>query len=258
MSVICWSSHPVWDLLEAFNLPPEIIIKIFSFKTILMSPTSLAMSEFSKIINENNRCCINCNYLRHNNLHETFITQLFYVDSNIPYERYFNLTEMFLIHNLRFKPKNKSVLYKNFIEFIEYYKKISEDPIDNYIKLSKYKDIDYKKDLMETMLFTLCSNEYYFNLVKIFNSENIDKKIENYMYDSLIYNPSLGQIYFWKYMISAFVSKKKVTKNKCVTHRILIQWCNILGIKHFKSWNKKKLITSIFKNEPSDFDLSYF
>lgn len=265
MSVICWSSHPVWGILETFNLPPEIILKIFSFKTVLMSPTRLPMDEFSEIENKTNDCCINCNYLRHNNLLETFITQLFNMN-NIPYERYFTLVDSFLIKNQRFKPKNKEKLYKNFLEYIEIYKLNSEDPLDAYFHCT-YKYIDvYKKNLIETILFTLCNNEYCFNIMKIFNTQNIDNKVESYILDSMRYDVGWGEIYFWKYMIYAFINKKKVTKNKLsivnlkttITNSTLIKWCNILGIKHYKSWKKAQLIGSIFKNEASDFDNSYF
>ena len=262
MSVICWSSHPVWCILETLNLPPEIIIKIFRFKTVLMSPTMLPMNEFSELRKKHSNS-ISCYYTRHCNLLELFITQLF--DETVPYERCFNLTDLFLTYNQKFKPKSKGDIFKKYITFIEDYKQTSEDPIDTYIELSNCLQFDYKKDLMETMLFTICTNEYYFTIISIFNSENINNQVETNMFDDRVTHSSWGIQYFWKYMIYSFINKTKVNKNKLsiinrkinITHRTLIKWCNILGIKHYHSWTKSQLIGSIFKNEPTKFDPSY-
>ena len=260
MSVISFSSHPVWHILEKYGIPPEIIIKIFGFRTVLMSPSKKGIDEFMEIKDVYNiNCCQICEESHHNSLLNAFITQTF--NDNVDSDRYFNLTITFLSINMLIKPTSKLLLLSKFLKYIEDYKYLAEDPLDRYIRLNN--NIDCTNDLLGTMLFTLCMNEYKYNFHRIYSSTDIDYKIEDKIeWDEVLQLHVPIETYFWKNMICSLLNIKNVTKKKWslrsdmyIAPKIrILKWCRVFGIKHYKSWNKNKLISALLKNEPTGFN----
>jgi len=231
------SSHPVWEIFQDLNIPPEIINKIFSYNTVVYSPISQPFDELTHILEFFEKTRLEAPF---NNMIHSFTTLCFDYDD-------YDMEEFVL----------------NYIYRFNYHFHTINDPtkvFEQFLRNTFYTvgpNFEMVKDHLAHSLFFLMRCAYYDKIYFAFEpsakKNNIDLTYHNLIahksfdnWKDRLNNKIFTQIIFNKSGIQKLVSKDN-----------LIGYCNLYGIKYYKSWSKKKLYHALITNEPTTFDANY-
>tara|TARA_B110001450_G_C17630035_1_gene484818 strand:+ start:802 stop:1554 length:753 start_codon:yes stop_codon:yes gene_type:complete len=239
------SSHPVWVLLEQKQLPIEIIAKIFSYDTVMISPIDMTSNEFSRIRKffEGPRlrvpfmCLVN-----------TFIQMCF--DCDEPAIQDFVIDYIYQHHCQFYNVNDPEEIFQRFLI------KIHMVFIDDFW-FSNGANLNENRRHLEESLFYLLKCSYYdkvwFSYVPSIIKNDIDNNHYNLVHFSDFDNWKTK--YNYKILSDILCNKKNIQRS--VTKGNLIGYCRLFGIKHYKSWSKKKLYHSLMTNEATEFNEKY-
>ena len=239
------SSHPVWLLLEQKQLPMEIIAKIFSYNTVLISPIDMTSDEFSRIrkffegprLRVPFRCLVN-----------TFVQMCF--DCDEPDIQNFVVNYIYREHCQFYLVNNPTEIFQKFLVNVHMY-------FANDFWFSNSVNLNENRQYLEQSLFYLLKCSYYdkvwFSYAPSIIKNNID--VNNYNLINFSDFDNWKSKLNYKILIQILCNKKNIQRS--VSKDNLIGYCRLLGIKHYKSWSKKKLYHALMTTETTDFNEKY-
>jgi len=232
-----FSSHPVWEIFQDLNIPPEIINKILSFNTVIYSPIFQTVGELTNIRDFFEKSRLEAPF---NSLVATFTTLCFDYDD---YDMEEHVTTYIYKFNHHLYTINDPVkILEIFVETTYY---------------SVCPNFDIIKGLLAQSLFYLMRCAYYDKIYFAFEPSDKKNNID-LTYHNLIQHKTFDN---WKsrlnYMIFTQILFNKFGMQRSVSKQNLIGYCKLYGINHYKSWSKKKLYHTLITNEPTKFDDKY-
>ena len=256
------STHPVWNILDLWGLPPEIINIIFNYYR-MFTPVNNTFIEYTDIIKT----------ITYSHLSKTFCyNDIFETFQNIIFKNTNNISKKFLSNFIK---KYMNTYANHEIEiynkFVTYYTRIYSGS-SNIAKIRLVRKIrSFDSSTIPSTLFNLILNllknlltiSFHNKIYKIINSKDIDDYFQVDTYDYKFDKFNIDKL--WnniKYIIL-------LRSDKCIDtyfriHNIskseLLMFNFILGLSYKKSWTKERLIRNIYMNEFVEYNqlLNYF
>ncbi len=232
-----FSSHPVWEIFEEKNLPPEIIAKIFTYNTITVSPINETLEELNQI-----RGFFETNRLEapFSSLVDSFTKLCFDYDD---YDMEEHVTKyIYRFKHLFYTLNDPTKILHHFIA-------------NTYYSISS--NYSFIKGLLENMLFYLMRCAYYDQVYFCFEPSERKNTID-IVYRNLI---QFREFDNWKHKLNFKIFSQIMSNNfgvqRGVSKSNLIGYCNLFGVKCYKSWTKQKLYHALMTTDATDFDETY-
>ena len=240
------SSHPVWRILEQKFLPMEIIAKIFSYNTVLISPIDKTSDEFSRIRSFFERPTMRVPFTC---LVNTFVQMCF--DCDEPDIQNFVVRYIYQHHTHFYTVNDPQEIFQRFLIKIH----IAYEHTTMWFKNGA--NLNENRRLLEESLFYLLKCSYYDKVWFSYAPSIIKNNIENNNYNLVNFSDfdNWKSKYNYKILTQILCNKKNIQRS--VSKDNLIGYCRLLGIKHYKSWSKKKLYHALMTTETTGFNEKY-
>ena len=243
-----YSVHPIWVVLKELNLPDEIVDKIMGYKT-FYSPINYTFSEYSMCKNEEKKLIC---WTGEQDIQNDMINLFMYVFGNSVYD--YNYRNNFNIMN------NIVTLFieKNTIKYNEPPEKLF-DMVMERIRGSHNEEL-LRKERKENNITLKHSIQMIQSNLKFLLTHIFIQKINSLTVE--IEEEAINDDLFYNYEENRF-NLDKLWTNICYILRNpkipdktdLLMFNYMMGIKFKKSWNKKKLISNLLKNEANNYNV---
>ena len=235
-----FSAHPVWEILEQKQLPPEIIAKIFRFNTVLVSPIDGTSDEFSRIRKffEGTRLMVPFTCLLH-----TFTQLCFDCDDDEVQDCV--VQYVYRSHSQFYTLNDPKQIFDRFLN----------SRSNELYGLSS--NLNENRQMLEESLFYLLKCSYYDKVWFAYAPSELKNEIDNNNYNRVHFSDFDNWKNKFNFKIFSEILCNKKNIQRSVSKGNLLGYCRLFGIKHYKSWSKKKLYHALMTAEATDFNEKY-